>query len=362
VVAVSVLGTTVGASAVVPTADSPGVAAAKRQLAAWVQPAVTISKSILAAPLPKTPPTGKKVFYIDNTIPNSTRVWNGFSAAAAVLGWAPTRLSYNTQGEAVGLVSQALSQGANYILVSGVSQTILQPALDAARAANVPVFERGGLDVPQGPANWIFSQTAGPELYANQGKAAADWVTVTRNGKATTLLMAATGLGALKTFNDVFQTEYAKNCTGCGITVLDNPTADVSNGGMVTNAVAYIRAHPEVTNVVFPLGSAAFNWPAAAANAGLTNVVMSTSSASDGNLKFIAAGQQAETTQWGLEQGGWVIIDAMARQSLGMSLKPNWAAAMPLLVNTIANTTVNTQSFAGGPNYTGQFKQVWHRG
>ncbi|MEI8261743.1 MAG: hypothetical protein WCG77_09610, partial [Actinomycetes bacterium] len=79
VVAVSVLGITAGASAAAPTADSPGVAAAKRQLAAWVQPGATIPKSILAAPLPKTPPTGKKVFYIDNTIPNSTRVWNGFA-------------------------------------------------------------------------------------------------------------------------------------------------------------------------------------------------------------------------------------------------------------------------------------------
>jgi ribose transport system substrate-binding protein len=362
VVAVSVLGITVDASAVVPTADSPGVVAAKRQLAAWVQPMVTIPNSILAAPLPKTPPTGKKVFYIDTAIPNSTRVWNGFSAAAAVLGWAPTRLTYALQSEAVGQVQQAIGQGANYIVVAGVTQQVLQPGLDAARAANVPVFFRGTLDVPQGTANWIFANTAGGELYANQGKAAADWVVVSRNGKANTLVMTASGFPALKVFSDVFAQEYGKNCPGCGINVLDNPLASLGNGGMVTNAVAYIRAHPEVTNVVFCLGSAAFSWPAAAANAGLTNVVMSTSSASDGNLKLIAAGQQGMTVQWGLEQAGWVEIDAMARQSLNMSLTPNWKAAMPLLVNTVANTTVDTQSFAGGPKYTGLFKRVWHRG
>ena len=359
VVAVSVLGTTVGASAVVPTADSPGVAAAKRQLAASVAPPATISRSLLAAPFPKAPPKGKKVFYIDTGIPNSVRVASGFLAGANALGWTGTSLTYKLQSEAVGLVQQALSQGADYIAVAGVPQAVLQPALDAARAANVPIFDRGTVDVPAGPANWIFGNTAGPELYANQGKIAADWVIVNRNGKPNTLVMGAPGFPALKIFTDVFQTEYNKNCPGCGVTVIDNPLSDLGNGKMVTTAVAYVRTHPEITNVVFCLGSASLTWPAAAANAGLTNVVMSSSSADVANLKLVAAGQMGSTIQWGLEQGGWTVIDGMARQSLGMSLTPNWKATMQLYVNTLMNTTVDTTAFAGVKNYTGQFKQLW---
>ena len=359
VVAVSVLGITASASAVAPTADSPGVAAAKRQLAASVTSPVLISRSLLAAPFTKAPPKGKVIFTIDTGIPNSARVASGVLAAAKALGWTATSLTYTVQSQVVGLVQQAISQGANYIAVAGVPQAVLQPALDAARAANVPIFDRGTTDVPAGPSNWIFGNTAGPELYANQGKIAADWVIVNRNGKPNTLVMGAPGFPALKIFTDVFQVEYQKNCPGCGVTEIDSPLADLGNGKMVTTAVAYVRTHPEITNVVFVLGSAALTWPAAAANAGITNVVMSSSSADVANLKLIAAGQMGSTISWGLEQGGWTLVDGMARQSLNMSLIPNWKATMPLFVSTQKNTTVDTTAFAGAKNYTGQFKRLW---
>ena len=109
------LGITAGASAVAPTADSPGVAAAKRQLAASVTPPVLISRRLLADPFTKRPPKGKVIFTIDTGIPNSARVASGVLAAAKALCWTATSPTYTVQSQAVGLVQQALSQGADYI-------------------------------------------------------------------------------------------------------------------------------------------------------------------------------------------------------------------------------------------------------
>lgn len=352
-------GAALGAGTSRPSADSPGVAAAKRQLLGASSIPATIQKVLLAAPLAKTPPKGKKVWFISNTTPDAARIRDAWVQAVKSLGWTPTTRTYNTADQAVGIVREALQQGANYIGYVAVPVQIMQPALDAARAANVPMFQSYDVTQPLGRVNWIFSNPGGAEQYINRGKLGADWVTVQTNGKAKTVLVNVPAYTVFAAWASAFKAEYAKNCPGCSIDEINVPVADALNGKMVATTVAYLRSHPDVNNVQFCHGTWSATFPVAAANAGLSNVVYGSGTASDLNLKLIANGQQGIAIGSGNEQEGYVLADAMARYSIGASLVPNWKSTAPLYIHQKSNTTATTTNFAGSPNYSGQFKKLW---
>jgi len=352
-----------GASASVPTADSSGVAAAKRQLAASSTIPLTIPKAMLAAPLPKAPPKGKKAFNLGFPSANGLRIANAWKAAVTALGWEPNLLTWAAPSDGPGLVRQAIAQGANYISYASIPYTIMAPAIAEARAAGIPVFEQTDLEAPKGDVNNLYSNTGGTEQYINKGKLNADWVIVNSKGNANTLLVNLPAYGVLSVYGDTFRAEYAKNCPGCGVDTLNVTAADAANGNLVKNTVAYLRSHPAVNNVVFARGGDALPFPQAAVNAGITlgnnGVVISTGTPEDGNLKLIANGTQGAAVSFPLEQMAWMNVDAMARYSIGSSLVPNWKSTVPQYIFTPKNTTATTTMFAGVPNYTGQFKKLW---
>ena len=352
-----------GASASVPTADSPGLAAAKRQLASSSTIPLTIPKPMLAAPLPKAPPKGKKAFNIGFPSANGARIANAWKAAVTALGWEANLLTWAAPSDGPGLVRQAIAQGANYISYSAISYTVMAPAIAEAAAAGIPVFETFDLEAPKGAVNNLYSNTGGTEQYINKGKLMADWVIVNSKGNANTLLVNLPQYGTITVLGDSFRAEYAKNCPGCALDTLNVTSADAVNGNLVKNSVAYLRSHPAVNNIVFARGTDAIPFPQAAVNAGITlgnnGVVISSGTPDDGNLKLIANGTQGAAIAFPLEQSAWMTVDAMARHSVGSSLVPNWKSTVPQYVQTPKNTTATTPLFSGPTNFTGQFKKLW---
>jgi len=369
VVATMAVGAAAGATpastaTVRPTADPPGVIRARVQLQAIATKPTLIKVKV---PLTKKPPTGKKAFLITTSVGGTTvRVASGWQAACKSLGWDCQFLTYTSNSaDSIGLFQQALQQNPNYIAYLGQPPSIIAPSLVAARAANVPVFQTYGLIPAKGAENWIFSQVNGAEVYINAGKYLADQAILAAPGfKPNVLMVYLSTFDIWGLIKDSTQAELAKNCPGCAFATLDFPVGDLAAGKIPAAVVAYLRAHPEVNSVVYSGSTLVGNMPALAANAGInvgpTGIKVISSGCLDSSLKAVATGTENSCIAVPMEYLGWQLADAMARYSVGDSLTPNWNATTPQYQQNSKNTTATTNLYAGPPNYTGQFKFLWH--
>lgn len=353
------------ASASAPSATTPpGVAAANKALSYLSKVPTQIP---IKVQLTKRPPTGKKVYVVHNSSSQNTQMWNGLVAASKVLGWSPTRLTYPANpADAVGLVRQAIQQGADYIAVQGTEVPVLQPAIDAARAANIPIFMISTAAVPAGKANWIFSSAGSTREWVPRGQVGAAIVTSLSNGKGNVLTFNVPQFQIFQVWQTSFEDQLKKLCPGCKISGRVNvPYGDVLNGSASSAVVAYLRSHPEVNQVACSNGTWCVDFPAKAAAAGIKlgagGIGFSNSSVNVAQLPQIVAGQVNMAVASPIEYLGWQTIDAMARYSVGDSIAPNWVSRAPLYLWNQQNTTPNSQMYAGPINMSGQFKKLWRR-
>jgi ribose transport system substrate-binding protein len=142
------------------------------------------------------------------------------------------------------------------VLNTAPDPRLLQPQLQAAKAAGIPVlvthFYDDGSPVPpdcDGCAAGVTALVTAPFLVA--GEAAANWVIQDSNGTAHILVVGAKD--ALPSPGTVvkIQETFAKNCPACVVTVINNPIADWNNKtqGVVQSA---LTADPSI-NYVYPL-------------------------------------------------------------------------------------------------------------
>lgn len=344
--------------------EAPGVTAAKKVVSYLSTPPKAIP---ITVPLSKRPPTGIKVFMVHAASADATRIESGFLAGTKVLGWSGQALTYaSNPADSVGLVSKAIQQGANYIYIMGVDTKIAQPAIDAAKAAGIPVFMSTSDGTPAGPANNIYSGVSRSSEYVQRGIVAADAVTANSNGKAKTLLFTVPQFGIFQIYEQGFRDEYAKNCVGCTLDVFGAPYGDVLSGKASSGVMAYLRTHPEINQIACVNGTWCLDFPSKAATAGInispTGVGFSLSGTNVANEPQIVSGIIQSSIAVPLEYSGWQVVDAMARYSVKDSLVPNWTARLPLFMWTPKNMTLTSPMYAGPANYTGAFKKLWKRG
>ncbi len=355
-------GTLVAAAGTATAADAPGVIAAKKAIKyASTYP----TKIAITVPLTKRPPKGLKVFYIGASGADGARGANAFSAAATALGWVPTVLNFPANpADSVGLVQQAIQQGAKYIAVTGVDTKILQPGIDAAKAAGIPIFMNISDGVPAGAANGIYSSVNSATGWVYRGQLAAAQTTAYSNGKANVLMFNVPQFAIFQVWATSYKANLPKYCPGCVINgVVDAPYTDTLTGKASSAVIAYLRSHPEVNQIACSNGTFCTDLQAKAAAAGIKigagGIGMSVSAVNVLSLPQIYNKQLDSGLGSPLEYGGWQVADAMARQSVGNSLVPNWKARMPFYMWTQENTRANSQMYAGPINYTGQFKKLW---
>ncbi len=338
--------------------EAPGVIKAKKMVKFL---STYPTKIGITVPLTKRPPRGLKVFYVGPANVDSKRLSDGFSAAAVSLGWIPTVLNWTTnQADTNGLVQQAIQAGAAYVTVNGVDIKLIQPALDAGRAANVPIILNAGVGVPLGKVNWLFASVLESNELVYRGITAAAQTVANSNGKANTLIMNVPQLPIFVTWAAAYKEEYARLCPGCILNgEVNSPLADIFSGKAGSAGVAYLRANPEVNQVTCANGNFCQDFLQKLATSGITGIGISTSGVSAALLPMIAAGTVQSSTASPLEYIGWQVVDAMARLSVKNSVVPNIKARIPLYVFTKANTTPTSQMYAGPTNYTGQFKKLW---
>jgi ABC-type sugar transport system substrate-binding protein len=340
--------------------DAAGVAAAKAYIAPFLTKPTTIGITI---PLIGKPAGGKTVFLISVNDPSTTPVDTGFTAGAAALGWSGKVLLYTDPTQGNSLITQALQQGASYIAILGLSASETQSGLAAAKAKGVPVFQVDSTSRAKGPANWLFSQVDDLGVWAERGKINADYVIANSNGHANVLAVGLPSFASQLNWEDGLKSEFSKNCPTCTLKTLDVPYTTLESGATAGEVLGYLRAHPEVNNVVFGVGSEDDGLLTAASSAGIkiggSGVQVSLQDPNQGDLQDIINGSYVAAVATPNAYDGWLVIDAMARQSLKMDLEPNWNSTTPLFMQTKTNIS-STNLYEGPTGYQAEFKKLWN--
>jgi ribose transport system substrate-binding protein len=167
---------------------------------------------------------------------------------------------YPNQGQAsqwVQGMNAALTAKPDIIVLSTAPDPrVLQPQLQAAKAAGIPVlvthfYDDSSPEPPacEGCAAGVTALVTAPFNVA--GKAAADWIIKDSGGKANTLVIGAGDILPSPATVQVVKQEFADQCPGCKVSEINIPVADWNTKvqGQVQSA---LTKDPSLT-YVYPL-------------------------------------------------------------------------------------------------------------
>jgi len=313
-------------------------------------------------PLTGKPP--KKTFaWMECDVPTcASYLTPGIKDATAALGW-DLKIIPMKSTDPGPAIQQAIDAGVDYISLTGVPVAAFQAQADAAKAKGIPILSCFATDAPSEESN-VLMQCGDESFVKKTGPIMADWAIADSNGAANVLIVTIRDFPVLVSEEDAYKAELAKNCPDCKVDTL-NVTLDDLIGGKVPAAVASKLQTDSGINYVFnTFGDLPAGLTAALKSAGLDKqVTVYGQDFSKFDLDEIAAGTMGAWSADPKGYAGWLMVDAAARLSLGMTLdEEREAAALPTI---IVNDAAFAQeiSDAGGdwfpPGSQDAFKKLW---
>ena len=315
-------------------------------------------------PLAKTPSAGKKVIFLQCALPACSRYVQGWKAATAALGWKATIQVFKPDAPGAAL-QQAITQHPDYIAITGIPAAALKPQLAAAQKAGIPVISCA---TPDKPALGGYAAQCGGTL-AGDAENLARWAINDSGGKAHIAGVTISQYPVLNTETDWLKTNLQSMCSGCSFDQLDVSVQDLVGGTVPQKVVAYLQSHPKVNYVYFTFNDLTRGVPPVLKTAGLTGKVKLIGAAGDASImKQIGSEQKAWTIAPNV-YSAWVMVDAMARLSLGEKLgsdyqdaiytSPTWVVDSPSSAKLLAPTKYD---WYGPQSFTDDFKKLWRVG
>ncbi|MFO1068555.1 MAG: substrate-binding domain-containing protein [Geminicoccaceae bacterium] len=338
---------------------------------------VAAAKAAVAAAVKPNPPwdgpttgpkiqAGKTIVYVSTDERNggARGVGQAVTEAGGLAGW--TVRTLDGQGSVSGrsaALNQAIALQPDGIVLGGIDAAEQAAAIDAARAANIPVV------------GWHATASAGPsadgKVFTNittdpleVAKAAASFAIADSDGKAGVVIFTDS-VYAVAIAKSNAMAEVIKACPTCELlSVEDTPLSDVSSR-MPTLTTALMQRFGDKWTYALGINDLYFDFMAPAlASAGV---------AGDGYPKNVSAGDGSEvafqrirgkqyqvgTVAEPLRLQGWQIVDELNRALSGE--KPSGYVPPTHLF------TPDNIQFDGGPNniydpdngYTDAYKKIW---
>jgi ribose transport system substrate-binding protein len=229
-------------------------------------------KGTLTSPATASRPAvkGKKLVIISagqSSISSSVPV-DAAEAAARSIGWQVS--VYDEQlnpANAPGLVRQALSSGANGIILDATDCPTVKGPLQEAKARGIPVvgiysfdcndpiFGHGGQPLFTSYINYGVATASAGKFTEKYGAAQADAVIAATGGKAQVIFFNDTEFSILKYTGEGFLKELA-TCSGCKVVDTVNFTGTELGSVLQQKAAAALLQHPEANAVKSPYTAA----------------------------------------------------------------------------------------------------------
>jgi len=343
-------------------ASQPGAPTAKAIVAAPpTQPPGSIQVS---DPLPKTPPTGKKVVFLQCELPACERYVSGVESAAGALGWDATVQVFKNAAPAAGL-QQAINERPDYIAITGIPTVALKPQLQAAADAGIPVISCATPDKP-GPGGYAVQCGGSLETDADY---LGRWMINDSGGKANVVAVTIPQFPVLNTETDWFDSNLEAKCAGCSFDQLDVSVQEVGGGAVPQKLIAYLQSHPDVDYVYFTFNDLTRGVPAALKTVGLDDKVKLVGAAADASImKEIGSTQDAWTIAPNV-YSAWVMFDAMARLSVGQDLPAEYTSKVYTSPTWVVDSSDSAKlleptghDWYGPQDFERQFKDLWQVG
>ncbi len=352
--------------------DPAAAAAAEKNLAPYLAKPTTIS---VDQPLTQRPPTGKKVYWLEGNIQSILPLTGGFKQAAAALGWQLTVLTYDPtdpQGPSSAM-AQAVAGKADYIAVSGQTISVLGAALDAAKAAKIPVIEMFSTDDVGGAANGIYANIGSAEFSKRSG---TWWPT---SSSATRPAPARCSSSTSPTSLSCGRRRSGGPGLQAGLRRLpahDAQHLDVRHGrgqcrvddrvAAAGRSVHRLRAGLDRRSRDGAAGGARERrsrrqggWKADGGGGAARGVKIVGGVPNKEQMQSLIDGKAAAYAVFGRPEAAWQAVDAMARLSVGMDPGTQQHVSLPLWLLTPKTVPNPAQDYAGTAGHEAQFTKLW---
>ena len=361
----AVTGCSSSSGATLPTSGSPSgkaaqTAAAEKAAAPFLRPATSLN---IDTPLKAVPARGKRVFWLEGNNGGAAPITPGFKAATAALGWTLKVLSYDPADpqSASAALQQAVSQKADFIASSGLEAALLGEGLQAAKAAGIPVFQIATLDEAGEASNGIYAVVNRSEQIRSNMAGMAAYTVADSGAAAKVLNVTLPDYKILATAADDYKQALTTSCTGCTYDQLGISLQEFVSGGVPSQVVSYLQTHPDVTYLMLSLGALSTGVDQALQTAGLKDRVKVIGAAPAlANVQGLIAGKESAWILLPEALQAWYVVDAMARYSEGMDLKPIQTADLPVEIWTSTNVPKPAHEYDGPAGYAVTWKALWH--
>jgi hypothetical protein len=282
----------------------------------------------------------------------------GVQAAGKAIGWNVKLINYNDTQPAT--LAAAFHQALQYhpvgVSLTGTSPALWSSVLPEYKAAGVPIIPAsvGPIQV-QAP---VAATVDGLGAYTVPAKGIADWFIAQSNASGHVLLVDIPSFPVLKETATAVSAEIASQCPNCKVSDFDATIAQVDANGVVSAAVSQLQRDPSIKYVISTDGVFISGLASAAKAAGISGLQIGSTIGGIVNEQDILAGSESATLPWPGVVEGWVIIDAAARVSEGMSVPDgDDNTAIQLLVK--GNFTTPQESLLAPTDYPAQFEKLW---
>lgn len=334
--------------------DETAVAAAQARVDQLMEPVEDIDVS---TPLTKKPDEGKTVYYIRYNLPIAAVLDAPFEDATQALGWTGKVLAIDAADpqSTSNAMTRAVSEGADMIAVNSGSIEGMGPGLEAAKDAKIPVFLAAGVGEPQGEKNGVYGNVQAVNSTTST-LGLLDLMIVDSEGAGSGLLVNAPDFPILAPLNDQGKQHLADNCEGCSLENLDLAPQDLG-GDIASTIVSALRQNPDVKYVVAPFDGLITGLPQALAAVGLDDVKIYVAIASPPTVESIRAGDIDASVTLPDQSRTWLLVDQMARVSVGMDAEQEEHGDMAMQLWTTDNVP-DTNSW-DAPDFQEKFKTLW---
>jgi ABC-type sugar transport system substrate-binding protein len=335
--------------------DEAAVAAAQGRLDPYLKPVKTIEVS---KPLTKKPDAGKSAYYIHYNVPIAAFLDAPWADATAALGWKGTVLAVdaNDPQSVSNALTRAVNEGADYIAVSSSSPQAMGPGLEAAKKAGVPVFMAAGTGEVQGAQNGIYGNTQSDTTLESVVRL-VDLMIVDSKGTGSGLFVNAPDFPLLAPLDDEMKKAVADNCSGCSLDNLSIAASEIG-GDVASPVVAAIRKNPDIKYVITPFDSLMNGLPQALKAAGLNDVKIYICTPSPSFVSGIEKGDYAAGMLPPDKDRTWLLVDQIARQSVGMDVDQATHGFMHQQLWTTDTVPAGATGW-DPPNFEDQYKKLW---
>jgi len=313
----------------------------------------------ITTPLDKKVPTGKKIAWIQCSIPDCQILGPPLKAAASQFGWTVQTIDAGLTPDTVKAAwDVAVRSHPDAVVATGFPSSIFASELKTLQQKNIPVID-GFVADPVG--NGLTAIVQGRDTSHNIGVAFANWVLAKEGTKANVLLVHSSTFPTLLDVKDGFTSTYSSECSSCKVKTIDVP-ATAYGKTLPAQVVATLRSNPDINYVVAEEGNMILGIPQAMKAAGITNVGVIGQYPSQASIQYLQDGSivKAEVMP-PIIDSMWTMVDALARVYTGQPVDVDNAAA-PLWIIQQSTAGDLTYPYFLTPNYQEQYKTLWKTG